>query len=141
MRSAWLLLSAAFLAGCGGGGEQPDPLAGSTWNCVAFESAGEKQDGFKAELRFLKAGQKGRISLYGPQLGTYEFDYARNDEHEPHHIDLIDRDTGERILSIYSLEGDKLKLCYSMAHLDQRPEDFTTSPEGEQYSFVFRRND
>lgn len=138
MRSVCLLVGLTLICGCGDKQEPTDELTGSVWQCVGFETDGKKNDDFDAELRFVRGGNEGRFSMFGPKLGTYEFKYTRDDSGDPDHMDLID-DEGTQILAVYSLTDDTFKLCYSMVHVDKRPKDFSTTNAGAEYSFVFER--
>lgn len=140
MRTIGALASLLLLSSCGEQRQAADELTGSVWHCVSFEMLGEKKEGFDAELRFIRGGKEGRFSLFGPQLGTYEFAYTRDDGPDPHHMDLVDSEDTV-VLAIYSMTADTMKLCYSMTDVERRPKDFSSTAEGGEYSFVFRRRE
>jgi uncharacterized protein (TIGR03067 family) len=79
----------------------------------------------------------GRSLRGGEDLGegTYEIDPERKtlDAHG-----IKDPVSGKTYLGIYSLEGDTLKWC-SNSGSDQRPKDFSISPNGSHFVMVLQR--
>lgn len=111
------------------------------WLMVSGEQRGEKtpQDIVSESLLTIKDGDLahtvvGVITLKGP----FVIDVTKN----PKSIDVNDSDgptNGKKLLGIYELSGDELKLCFSLPD-KERPVDFEASAYSGNFSTVWKRN-
>src|SRR5262249_26169293 len=109
-----------------------------TWVVVSCEGDGEKVPKEileKEVVRFVIGPDTITIKVDGESKG--EDRYTLNPNADPKTIDLSDTE-GRKALGIYSLEGDKLRICWTERG-KARPTEFATKPGSGFDLFVLKR--
>ena len=143
-----MLVMTGLLIGVGGCGSAEDAheeavqkdkasLVG-TWKVIACESDGEKvpEEILRGEVvRWIVTADT--ITIKVESEFKEEDRYTLNPTKKPTTIDLTDKN-GKRILGIYAVEGDSLKVCW-LEGKTGRPTEFVTKPNSGLALFVFQR--
>jgi uncharacterized protein (TIGR03067 family) len=96
-----------------------------TWSVISFEPSGKKLT--DEDLKKLKVVIKGDTFTFdhGTKNGTLETTFTLDPSKNPKHIDIkLGQAKDDRLLGIYALDGDNLKLCY--VEQGERPTKFAT---------------
>jgi uncharacterized protein (TIGR03067 family) len=105
------------------------------WKIVRCEFAGRNQD--------QSVGVEDTISdarWLRPQRRTAEYRFKLDSSTNPRSVDLsADRLGDQTLKGIYSLEGDRLTICYSYDPQGPRPTEFKTTEETRAYLYVLER--
>lgn len=116
-----------------------DALVG-TWNCVSAVVDGKPLP--EETVRLLRLTltsdryktEKGSEVLFD---STYSVDRTKN----PNQINMVGTEgalRGKEAKGIYSLEGDTLRICYTMPG-EQRPQAFESTPGSKAFLVVWKR--
>ena len=108
-----------------------------TWLLVMSE-----QDGMKSDPNFVKNGKmviKGNdMTVYGGKVISSKAKITLNPSKTPKTIDAVQTyggPTGTKVLGIYELNDDTLKICFGEK---QRPKDFTAKKGSKRASDVWK---
>jgi uncharacterized protein (TIGR03067 family) len=143
----WALLAGFLLVaplGSGAGGKKKGDLelAQGTWVVVSVETEGKpmsKRDREYLEgLELVVTGEKVLVKKEGAKEKFPAMTLKVNPKTRPKSVDITLTYEGEKprtVKGIYSLEGDRLKLCIG----EERPTDFTTKENSKRVLGVFKR--
>lgn len=124
------------------GADSPKPAAGEdqqklqgVWTVVDAKRSGEPYDDWKGDQLVFDGGRLMVKSQVRAERATFTLDPSK----EPKTIDIQGgNDRDRRVLGIYILEGDHLKLCFARPG-DDRPADFTGKENSRQMLVVLKR--
>ena len=120
------------------------------WKMVAGQSEGKKLRFSDEELHMMKLHIKGNLfiveyppgDVFGSKVVTWrEHEFTLDESKKPKTIDCIGRnkeDRGKKALGIYSLEDNRLRICFSEDG-KTRPTDFTTKKGSGRMLNVYER--
>ena len=140
-----MFLAVGLLAGAADPGAEDDAaeaeakkLLRGTWVVVSVESDGQKvpEKILRGEVvRFVVADET--ITIKVEDQVKAEEKYTLDPAAQPAAIDLTDND-GRKVLGIYSLEGERLRVCWTERG-KVRPTEFATKPGSGFDLFVLER--
>ena len=112
-----------------------------TWACAAAVVDGKSLDeNTTAKLRLVMTAERYRTEL-GDDEVLFDSTYRLDPGHDPRHIEMTGTEgdaAGKQALGIYSLEGDTLKICYTMPG-GQRPKSFESKPGSKAFFVTWTR--
>jgi uncharacterized protein (TIGR03067 family) len=135
-----ILFVAALAHGTQKGGNDIEEMKG-TWTCISAVNDGKPlPDATVQKLRLTLTQdkyttQRGNQTLFD---STYKIDASR----KPKHIDIIGTEgenEGKAAQGIYSIEHDKLTICYTMPG-KERPQEFASKPGSTATLVVWKRS-
>jgi uncharacterized protein (TIGR03067 family) len=112
-----------------------------TWRLVAVEKDGVKVEGGLLSGRFIITGDKIKSSVRGFGEERQEMAYKLDTTTKPKAIDITitkEDDKGGKWQGIYSLRGDKLKMCFN-TNGSGRPKVFATEKDDGNTQFFLVR--
>lgn len=138
----WAALTAAVPAQ--EGAAKPDPnkedlkkLQGK-WKPVSYEQDGKKQNIGDLESWLIRGQVLELLEVNGNLFGKMEIRIDATKT--PKELDIILLGEGKlTLLSIYSLDGDDLKVCLPNTNKRDRPRDFATQPKQSVTLRVYKR--
>jgi len=136
---AVLVLLAMKARGEDNGNDDASKLKG-TWACVSGVNDGKAISAKTVQLLRLTLTKDGYKTERGKEVlfdSTYTIDSAQ----KPKHIDMIGTEgenKGKAALGIYALDGDTLKICYTLPGKD-RPKEFESKPGSSATLVVWKR--
>jgi uncharacterized protein (TIGR03067 family) len=111
-----------------------------TWACVSAKVDGnELPVATTAELRLTLTKDRYKTEK-GSQV-LFDSTYTTNGATNPKQINMVGTEgdlKGKEAQGIYSLEGDTLRICYTMPGLS-RPQGFESAPGSKAYLVVWKR--
>ena len=112
-----------------------------TWACAAAVVDGKPLDeNTTARLRLVMTAERYRTER-GDDEVLFDSTYRLDPGHDPRHIEMTGTEgeaAGRQALGIYSLEGDTLKICYTMPG-GQRPKSFESKPGSKAFLVTWTR--
>jgi uncharacterized protein (TIGR03067 family) len=111
-------------------------LQGS-WTTISIIDEGREEP--KEAVKGLKLTIKGDKYIYVMGGRSFAAAYKIDPAKTPKEMDVTFEEgpqKGKTMLSIYSLDGDDLKICGG----DKRPTEFTSQPNSQVVLFVFKRD-
>ena len=141
--SVVIVVAAGVFAAAGeiaGPGADDSAVLQGTWTCVTATIDGKPLDAkVAAKLRLVMTADRYRTERGDEVLfdSTYRLDAA----HDPKYIEMTGTEgeaAGTPALGIYSLEGDTLKICYTMPG-GHRPTTFESAPGSKAFLVTWQR--
>lgn len=121
-------------------GDDMKELAG-TWTCTSAVNDGKPiADDIVKELRLTLTADGGYKTTRGDQV-LFDSTCKLDSSQTPKHIDMIGTEgdnKGKAAQGIYALEGDVLKICYTMPG-GERPKDFESKAGSGATLVVWKR--
>ena len=138
-------MSLAFLIGVllplahAGGPDKDAKLIDGDWKAVSAELAGKKMpDEFVKSISLkVKNNRYTVVTANVKDEGTLKIDGSK----KPKTMDIVGTDgpnKGKTILTIFDVDGDKLKVCYDLGGKN-RPEEFATKEASSQLLVIYAR--
>ena len=112
-----------------------------TWVCAAAVVDGKSLDeNTTAKLRLVMTAERYRTERGDDQV-LFDSTYRLDPRQDPRQIEMTGTEgdaAGKQALGIYSLEGDTLKICYTMPG-GQRPKSFESKPGSKAFLVTWTR--
>jgi uncharacterized protein (TIGR03067 family) len=134
---ACLLLSATFGTSQGSTAKDLELLQG-TWEIVSMEVEGEKLP--PKAIKSMTVQFKTNLMTMGIGAHTETSTFTLDADKNPKWIDATSgaTRTGDIVVGIYKIEGDRISLCLSKKRND-RPKVFATNKGSEHGLFIFKK--
>ncbi len=110
------------------------PLEGA-WTVISSQTSGKPEDD-AIDTKVVFDGDKVTLHRKSGEVELYTI--TINPSVAPAAIDFQGRDENRKILGIYELTGDQLKICFRKE--GDRPAEFTSTPDSHVQLVVLRRN-
>src|SRR5262245_2796853 len=134
----WHLLTAALLVAAPAPAEEKkdkDLLQGE-WTVVSMERGGKQAP--EEEVKKIKFAVKDDTITVNDgrkdEAAKFKIDAGK----KPKTIDIMPEPDEKKVLGIYELKGDELKICFTKGG-GERPTEFATKADSEQVLIVFKR--
>ncbi len=125
---------------CGGRAEGDAKKLQGTWSLTGGEDQGKPVPAEKLQGNLVVIAKGTIIANDKDHKKLYVMTYKLDPSRKPHAIDMTiaeGRDKGKTAKGIYELQGDNLKLCYSIG--GDRPATFSTKAGDKHLCFAMKR--
>ena len=85
------------------------------------------------------AGDK-MVSKQGPEQKEKAVPFKIDPSKKPKHFDLDLGDGKVPMRAIYQLDGDELRICFSLSEKQERPAEFATKEASQTMTWVYKRH-
>jgi len=137
-RSLCIALFLALSLSCLSRGDDAESMDG-TWLPSAAELGGEKfPDEVRKTIKLVIDDGKYKVTVgKNPDRGTVKLDPSK----KPKEMDILGTEgpnKGKRILAIYEMTDDTLRICYDLSG-KARPSEFKTAKDSKRFLVTYKR--
>jgi uncharacterized protein (TIGR03067 family) len=130
----------ALVAGCATSNMNATSNLQGTWTCISAKVDGNALPEATTALLRLTLTQDRYKTEKGPDV-LFDSTYTINSESDPKQISIVGTEgdlAGKEAQGIFSLEGDTLRICYTMPG-SPRPQTFESPTGSKAYLLVWKR--